>query len=175
MGRLVPGAREAPGVLSTVADRGPFSQVGTGSTGQSPETFTSRSQTPHRPTANTTSGLGPDHSTACHHHLPITVIRFDRATRQRQIVRRDHSRRETQQGWEAGRPPLALSCQPSSPTTSVTPTNSPWRPSCRRSRVLSERLGHSSVQTTWDIYAHVMPGQDTDFADRFDQHVYGTG
>ncbi|WP_216826353.1 tyrosine-type recombinase/integrase [Euzebya pacifica] len=42
-------------------------------------------------------------------------------------------------------------------------------------KVLSERLGHSSVQITWDTYAHVMPGQDVEFADRFDKHVYGTG
>ncbi|AXV05290.1 hypothetical protein DVS28_a0586 [Euzebya pacifica] len=41
--------------------------------------------------------------------------------------------------------------------------------------MLSERLGHSSVQITWDTYAHVMPGQDVEFADRFDKHVYGTG
>ena len=34
-------------------------------------------------------------------------------------------------------------------------------------KVVSERLGHSSVTVTLSIYAHVMPGKQKAAADRF--------
>lgn len=41
-------------------------------------------------------------------------------------------------------------------------------------KVVSERLGHSSVAFTLDTYAHVMPGMQPEAAELFDQLVYGT-
>jgi integrase len=35
--------------------------------------------------------------------------------------------------------------------------------------VVSERLGHSSVRTTADVYAHALRGQDDDAARRWDE------
>lgn len=40
-------------------------------------------------------------------------------------------------------------------------------------KVVSERLGHASVSTTLDIYAHVMPAADSDAAARFSATVWG--
>ena len=40
-------------------------------------------------------------------------------------------------------------------------------------KVVSQRLGHSSVQLTWDTYAHVLPDQDDAAAEQFEAHVYG--
>jgi integrase len=39
-------------------------------------------------------------------------------------------------------------------------------------KVVSERLGHSSVAFTLDTYAHVMPGMQPEAAERFMQLVY---
>jgi integrase len=42
--------------------------------------------------------------------------------------------------------------------------------------VVSERLGHSSVRTTADIYAHAIRGQDDEAAERWDEFQRrGTG
>jgi len=41
-------------------------------------------------------------------------------------------------------------------------------------KVVSERLGHVSVQITWDTYSHVLPRQDEQAADLFYAHVYGS-
>ena len=42
--------------------------------------------------------------------------------------------------------------------------------------VVSERLGHSSVRTTADVYAHALRGQDDDAARRWDEFQRrGTG
>jgi integrase len=35
-------------------------------------------------------------------------------------------------------------------------------------KVLSERLGHSSISVTADVYAHVIPGMQESAAQRFD-------
>jgi integrase len=35
--------------------------------------------------------------------------------------------------------------------------------------VVSERLGHSSIRTTADVYTHVLRGQDDDAARRWDE------
>jgi integrase len=40
-------------------------------------------------------------------------------------------------------------------------------------KVVSERLGHSSVAFTLDTYAHVMPGMQPEAAELFDDLVYG--
>ena len=40
-------------------------------------------------------------------------------------------------------------------------------------KVLSQRLGHASVQIAWDTYAHVLPDQDEHAAELFDRLVYG--
>lgn len=40
-------------------------------------------------------------------------------------------------------------------------------------KVVSERLGHSSVAFTLDTYAHVMPGMQADIAERFSDLVFG--
>ena len=40
-------------------------------------------------------------------------------------------------------------------------------------KTVSQRLGHSSVQITWDTYSHVLPEQDDQAADMFERHVYG--
>jgi integrase len=40
-------------------------------------------------------------------------------------------------------------------------------------KVVSERLGHSSVAFTLDTYAHVMPGMQPDAAELFVELVYG--
>lgn len=39
-------------------------------------------------------------------------------------------------------------------------------------KVVSERLGHSSVAFTLDTYAHVMPGMQPESAKQFDRLVY---
>jgi len=41
-------------------------------------------------------------------------------------------------------------------------------------KVVSERLGHSSVAFTLDTYAHVMPGMEPKSAELFDRLVFGT-
>ena len=40
-------------------------------------------------------------------------------------------------------------------------------------KVVSERLGHASIQLTLDTYAHVLPSMDSDAAERFAEHVWG--
>lgn len=40
-------------------------------------------------------------------------------------------------------------------------------------RVVSKRLGHSTPQITWTVYAHVLPDEDDHAADLFHTHVYG--
>lgn len=40
-------------------------------------------------------------------------------------------------------------------------------------KIVSARLGHSSVQLTWDVYSHVLPKDDDAAADVFEAHVYG--
>ena len=34
---------------------------------------------------------------------------------------------------------------------------------------ISERLGHESVKTTWDTYAHLYPDKDTELANRLNE------
>ena len=34
---------------------------------------------------------------------------------------------------------------------------------------ISERLGHESVKTTWDTYAHLYPDKDTELAKRLNE------
>ena len=34
---------------------------------------------------------------------------------------------------------------------------------------ISERLGHESVKTTWDTYAHLYPDTDTELAERLNE------
>jgi integrase len=41
-------------------------------------------------------------------------------------------------------------------------------------KVVSERLGHSSVAFTLDTYAHVMPGMQPEAAELFDELIYGS-
>jgi integrase len=36
--------------------------------------------------------------------------------------------------------------------------------------VVSARLGHSSIRTTQEIYAHMIHGQDDEAADRWDDY-----
>ncbi len=40
-------------------------------------------------------------------------------------------------------------------------------------KVVSERLGHSSVAFTLDTYAHIMPGMQPEAAERFMELVFG--
>ncbi len=40
-------------------------------------------------------------------------------------------------------------------------------------KVVSERLGHSSVAYTLDTYAHVLPGMQPEAAELFDAAVFG--
>ena len=40
-------------------------------------------------------------------------------------------------------------------------------------KVVSERLGHASIQLTLDTYAHVLPSMDADAVERFERHVWG--
>lgn len=40
-------------------------------------------------------------------------------------------------------------------------------------KVVSERLGHASVQLTLDVYARVLPAMDADAVDRFAAHAWG--
>lgn len=42
-----------------------------------------------------------------------------------------------------------------------------------RPKVVSERLGHSTVAFTMDVYAHVIPGMQADAAETFGQLVFG--
>ncbi len=41
-------------------------------------------------------------------------------------------------------------------------------------KVVSERLGHSSVAFTMDVYSHVLPGLQESAAERFDQLIFST-
>ena len=34
--------------------------------------------------------------------------------------------------------------------------------------MISERLGHASIRTTFDVYGHLMPGMDEEVAKRLD-------
>ena len=38
-------------------------------------------------------------------------------------------------------------------------------------KTVSERLGHSSIVMTMDLYAHVLEGMDKEAADAFDREV----
>jgi integrase len=40
-------------------------------------------------------------------------------------------------------------------------------------KVVSERLGHSSVAFTMQVYQHVLPGMQADAARRFGEAVFG--
>jgi integrase len=40
-------------------------------------------------------------------------------------------------------------------------------------KVVSERLGHSSVLITWDTYSHVRPGVDRAAADKVADLIFG--
>ncbi|MBW3665737.1 MAG: site-specific integrase [Actinobacteria bacterium] len=40
-------------------------------------------------------------------------------------------------------------------------------------KVVSERLGHASVQATLEVYAHVLPAMEADAVVRFSEHVHG--
>jgi len=42
-------------------------------------------------------------------------------------------------------------------------------------RVVQERLGHSSISVTLDIYSHVVPAMETDAADRVAALILGAG
>ena len=42
-------------------------------------------------------------------------------------------------------------------------------------KVVSERLGHSSVAITLDTYSHVLPGIQAAAAQRFDEELQRTG
>lgn len=39
-------------------------------------------------------------------------------------------------------------------------------------KVVSERMGHSTIRVTLDVYAHVLPAMDADAVERFAAHVY---
>jgi integrase len=41
-------------------------------------------------------------------------------------------------------------------------------------KVVSERLGHSTVAFTLDTYAHVVPGMQAEAAERFSRSVFGS-
>ena len=41
-------------------------------------------------------------------------------------------------------------------------------------RIVQERLGHSSISTTLDIYSHVVPGLQQEAAKRFDDGLPAT-
>lgn len=38
-------------------------------------------------------------------------------------------------------------------------------------KVVSERLGHTTIAMTMDVYGHLLPGMDADAAARFDQMI----
>lgn len=40
-------------------------------------------------------------------------------------------------------------------------------------KTVSERLGHTTIMLTLDVYGHVLPDQDEQAADLFYAHVYG--
>jgi integrase len=40
-------------------------------------------------------------------------------------------------------------------------------------KVISERLGHSKIQTTLDVYSHVMPNMQKEAAQRFEDAIFG--
>lgn len=42
-------------------------------------------------------------------------------------------------------------------------------------KVVSERLGHSTISMTLDLYSHVIPGLKTEAADKLGQIVFGDG
>ena len=42
-------------------------------------------------------------------------------------------------------------------------------------KVVQERLGHSSIAITLDIYSHVAPGMQEDAATKLGAIVFGTG
>lgn len=66
----------------------------------------------------------------------------------------------------AGVPTIRLHCLRHTHATLLLETGIP-------PKVVSERLGHASVQITLDIYAHVLPGMDADAVARFAAHVHG--
>ncbi|MCP3764619.1 site-specific integrase [Domibacillus sp. A3M-37] len=41
-------------------------------------------------------------------------------------------------------------------------------------KLISERLGHSSVKITLDTYSHVLPNMQQDASDRLDQTIFGS-
>jgi integrase len=41
------------------------------------------------------------------------------------------------------------------------------------SKVVQERLGHKNIETTLEVYAHVLPGQQRDAARRLGALLYG--
>jgi integrase len=41
------------------------------------------------------------------------------------------------------------------------------------SKVVQERLGHRKIETTLEVYAHVLPGQQRDAARRLGALLYG--
>jgi len=43
---------------------------------------------------------------------------------------------------------------------------------CRR-KVVSERLGHTTISMTMDIYAHILPAMDQDAAARLEATLTG--
>jgi integrase len=40
-------------------------------------------------------------------------------------------------------------------------------------KVVSERLGHTTIAMTMDVYGHVLPAMDTDAATRLDDLLHG--
>ena len=40
-------------------------------------------------------------------------------------------------------------------------------------KIVQERLGHSSISTTFDIYSHLLPGMDEAAARRFEEGLQG--
>ena len=43
-----------------------------------------------------------------------------------------------------------------------------------RPKIVSERLGHSGVSITLDIYSHVLPGLQTEAAEQLDRLISGS-
>jgi integrase len=39
--------------------------------------------------------------------------------------------------------------------------------------VVSERLGHATIQLTLNVYAHVLPSMDRDAVNRYAAHLHG--
>ena len=40
-------------------------------------------------------------------------------------------------------------------------------------KVVSDRLGHSSISITMDLYSHILPAQDREAADALDEVLRG--